>query len=86
MAHHKSAKKRIKTSEKKRKINQASMSKIKTLVKKVYDAKEKAEAEVSLKEAVSYIDRTVSKGRMHKNTAGRRKSTLTRYVNNLEAK
>ncbi|MBL1214213.1 MAG: 30S ribosomal protein S20 [Ignavibacteriae bacterium] len=85
MANHKSAKKRIRTNERRRVRNKASMSSLKTLTKKVYDSKEKANAEVNLKEAISFIDKTVSKGRIHKNTAARRKSALTRFVNKLEA-
>ena len=85
MAHHQSAKKRIRQNVKRRLRNQASRSKINTLMKKVYKAKSKEEAEVSLKEAISFIDKTVSKGRLHKNTAARRKSQLTRFVNSLEA-
>lgn len=83
MAHHKSAKKRIRQSETKRVRNQASLSKMKTLIKKVHASKEKATAEVTLKEAISYIDKSVSKGRLHKNTAARRKSSLTRHYNSL---
>ena len=85
MAHHKSAKKRIRSSEKRRVRNQADLSKIKTLVKKVHGTNVKEDAQKYLIEAVSFIDKTVSKGRMHKNTAARRKSSLTRYVNGLEA-
>ena len=85
MAHHKSAKKRIRSNEKKRVGNQAAMSKVRTLVKKVYAAETKADAEVILKEAVSFIDKTVGKGRLHKNTAARKKSSLTKHVNSLEA-
>ena len=85
MAHHKSAKKRIRQNERRRVRNQAAHSKMKTLIKKVHSTKEKASAEAALKEAVSYIDKSVSKGRLHKNTAGRRKSSLTKYVNSLEA-
>lgn len=85
MANHKSAKKRIRTNERRRVRNKAALSTLRTLTKKVYDSKEKANAEVNLKEAVSYIDKTVSKGRLHKNTAARRKSALTKYVNKLEA-
>ena len=85
MAHHKSAKKRIKTSEKRREMNQAALSKIKTLIKKVHSTEAKEEAQKLLIETVSFIDKTVGKGRMHKNTAARRKSSLTRYVNSLKA-
>lgn len=83
MANHKSAKKRIVTSEKRRQINKDTASKLKTLIKKVRAQKEKAQAEPILKETISFIDRTVSKGRLHKNTAARRKSLLTRFVNSL---
>ena len=85
MANHKSAKKRIRQSERRRVMNQAAHAKIKTLIKKVHATSVKADAEVLLKEAISYIDKNVNKGRLHKNTAARRKSSLTRYVNNLEA-
>jgi small subunit ribosomal protein S20 len=85
MAHHKSAKKRIRQSEKKRVRNQAALSRMKTLMRKVHSSEDKAAAEVTLKEAVSYIDKSVSKGRLHKNTAARRKSSLTRHVNSLKA-
>ncbi len=85
MAHHKSAKKRIRTSERRRLRNKASMSKLKTLIKKVFTTEDKAQAEVVLKEAVSYIDRIAVKNRIHKNNAARKKSQLTRYVNALAA-
>jgi len=84
MAHHKSAKKRIKVSEKRRIRNKADLSKINTLFKKVHATEKKAEAEIILKEAVSFIDKTVSKGKVHKNNGARKKSQLTRYVNSLK--
>lgn len=84
MAHHKSAKKRIRTNERKRLRNQAAMSKVKTLVKNVHSSENKADAEKNLKEAVSYIDKNVTKGRLHRNTAARKKSSLTKFVNGLK--
>ncbi|MCE1187704.1 MAG: 30S ribosomal protein S20 [Ignavibacteria bacterium] len=84
MANHKSAKKRISVSEKRRVINKASLSKMKTLTKKVFEA-DKAGADATYKEAVSYIDKMVAKGRVHRNTAARRKSQLTKHVASLEA-
>ena len=86
MANHKSAKKRIRTSEKRRVRNKASISKIKTLMKKVFDSSEKVVGEENLKEAVSFLDRTVLKGRLHKNNVARKKSQLTKFVNGLETK
>ncbi|MEN8191445.1 MAG: 30S ribosomal protein S20 [Bacteroidota bacterium] len=85
MAHHKSAKKRIRQSERRRVRNQATLSKVKTLMRKVHSSKDKAEADASLKEAVSFIDKAVTKGRLHKNTAARRKSSLTKHVNKISA-
>lgn len=85
MAHHKSAQKRIRQSKKRSERNKAALSKVKTLVKKVYTTKEKAEAEALLKNAVATLDKQSSKGRIHKNTAARKKSKLTKHVNKLTA-
>lgn len=86
MAHHKSAKKRIKTSEKKRVRNKAALSKVKTLVKKIYSIEDKVEAAEVLKEATKVLDKTAAKGKIHKNNAARKKSALTKHVNKLAAK
>lgn len=83
MANHKSAKKRIKTSEKKRIINKGGESKLKTVVKKVMASTEKTDAEKSYKEAIALLDKSVGKGILHKNTASRKKSALTRFINNF---
>ncbi len=83
MAHHKSAKKRIRQNEKRRLRNQSTRSKINTLSKKVLKSKDKEEAMKLLREAVAFIDKSAGKGILHKNTAARRKSRLTKYVNSL---
>lgn len=85
MAHHKSAKKRIRTSEKRQEMNKNASSRMKTLVRKVFSTQNKEEAENNLKEAVSVLDKNVLKGRLHKNNASRKKSSLTKYVNNLSS-
>lgn len=86
MANHKSAKKRIRTNARRNEINKASVSKMKTLVKKVYALEAKEEGDASYKEAVAVLDRMASKGRVHKNTVARKKSALTKHINNLAAK
>ncbi len=86
MANHKSAEKRIRSNEKRRLRNKASISKVKTLVKNVFASEDKATGEKNFKEAISFIDKTVSKGRIHKNTASRKKAQLAKFVNGLEAK
>lgn len=85
MATHKSAKKRIRTNERKRLVNQRGTSKIKTTVKKVLDTNNKEEAEKLYKEAVSVLDKSTLKGLIKKNTASRKKSSLTRHLNKLQS-
>ena len=83
MAHHKSAKKRVRSSKKRQERNKAALSKAKTLIKKVYATEDSAEAQKNLKEVVSFLDKTASKGRIHKNNVARKKSALTKHVNKL---
>jgi small subunit ribosomal protein S20 len=83
MANHKSAKKRIRTTARKKMVNKIVDSKIKTHVKKVLNSTEKDEAEKLYKEAVAILDRSAVKGKIKKNTASRKKSALTRHLNGL---
>jgi small subunit ribosomal protein S20 len=83
MANHKSAKKRTRTSERRRIINQMSDSRIKSSIKKVIATTDKAEAEKLYKEAVALLDRSAVKGKIPKNNASRKKAALTRHVNKL---
>ncbi len=83
MPQHKSAEKRARQSLKLRLANREKRSKMRTLTRKVMETQEKEQAEVLLKDAVSYIDRMACKGLVHKNTAANRKSTLVKHVNNL---
>jgi len=86
MANHKWAKKRIRTSEKRKIRNKAALTKVKTLIKKVFDSSEKSAAEDNLKKAVAFLDKTAIKGRLHKNNVARKKARLTKFVNGLETK
>jgi len=84
LANIKSAKKRIKVIEAKTLRNKMIKSKLKTLSKKVNAAVvagDKALAATCLKEAVVAIDKAAAKGILHKNTAARRVSKLTKSVN-----
>tara|TARA_R110000868_G_scaffold1211_10_gene9466 strand:- start:8922 stop:9173 length:252 start_codon:yes stop_codon:yes gene_type:complete len=83
MARNKSAIKRTRQNEKKNEHNKDRRSKMKTLIKKVFNSTDKAKAETALKEATSFIDRMSVKGVVHKNTAARKKAQLTKFVNNL---
>jgi len=85
MAHHKSAQKRVRSSKRREERNKAALSKVKTLVKKVFATEDSVKAQEYLKEAVAFLDKTASKGRIHKNNAARKKSALTLHVNKLAA-
>ncbi len=85
MANHKSAKKRIRTNDRKRVVNKIANSRIKTLYKKALNSTDKVEAEKLYKDAVSVLDRNAVKGRIHKNNAARKKAALTKHLNSLKA-
>lgn len=85
MAHHKSAKKRIRTSARKKAINKMADSKIKTVVKKTLATQNKEELEKLYKEAVAILDKGTAKRRLHKNNAARKKSRLTKHLNKITA-
>ncbi len=88
MANIKSAKKRILTAQRNYERNVAFKSSIKTAVKKVLvlaQAKEKDNEAIksALSEAYQLCDKAASKGILHKNTASRKKSRLTKAINKL---
>jgi small subunit ribosomal protein S20 len=84
MANHKSAKKRIRSSEKKRVMNKLTSSRIKSTMKKVLSTEKREEAEKNYKEAVALLDKSATRGRIHRNNAARKKSQLTKHVNSLQ--
>jgi small subunit ribosomal protein S20 len=84
MATHKSAKKRIRTIARKKAVNTRIESKIKTLYKKALTSTDLTEAEKVYKEAVSYLDKSSVRGKIHRNNAARKKAALTRYLNKLQ--
>lgn len=84
MANHKSALKRVRQNEKRNEINRSNRSKLRTSIKKVrvaVAAGEKKEGSEILLSTVSLIDKAVNKGIIHRNTAARHKSRLTKHVN-----
>ena len=88
MANIKSAKKRILTAERNRLRNVAFKSSIKTAVKKVIklaSEKNMDALKLELSNLYKLCDKAVSKGILHKNTASRKKSRVTKAVNKLIA-
>ena len=89
MAHSLSAKKRIRQNAKRRALNKARKSQMKTQVRAFSEAVasgDKAKATESLRTAVKKVDQIAAKGSIHKNAASRKKSRLQRQLNALLAK
>ena len=89
MANIKSAVKRIRTSEKRRIRNAAVRSSVRSAVKSARTALEgvqAAQARETLQRTIQTLDKAVTKGVIHKNTAARKKSRLTRQLNALASR
>ena len=63
--------------------NIRNMSKLRTLINNVLQTNDPVEAVSVYKNTVSFIDKMVSKRLIHKNTAARRKTQITRHVNSI---
>ncbi|MFW6115234.1 MAG: 30S ribosomal protein S20 [Thermodesulfobacteriota bacterium] len=88
MATHKSAIKRHKQNINRRMRNKAYKTRAKTAIKEVRNAvKEKdiERAQASLKETVSILQKTQTKGVIHVNTSSRKIARLSREVHKLAA-
>jgi small subunit ribosomal protein S20 len=86
MANHKSAEKRVRQNAKRKEINRGNRSKVRTQIKKLRTAlaaHDKSVSQELLNPTVSLIDKAVNKGIIHRNTAARYKSRLTRHVTEL---
>lgn len=86
MANHQSAKKRIRQNIKKRLINRSNRSRLRSEIKRLRACLaegDKQGSQSQLQPTISLIDKMVNKGILHKNTAARYKSRLTKHVNEL---
>ncbi len=82
MANTKSAKKRIRSNERKRVRNTMYRSRVKTAVKKAEQSIFTGTPdEATIREAISTLDKAAGKGILHKNNAARRKSRLMKKLN-----
>lgn len=83
MANHVSAKKRAKQNEKKAKINSANRNRMRTFVKKVeaaLTAGDSAAAQAAFLVCQPEVQKGISKGLIHKNTAARKLSRLSARI------
>lgn len=86
MIRHKSAQKPVRQAEKRRKRNVVYRSRVKTFTKQVNKRLKNGDKEKTqevLKTLTSALDKAVQKGIIHKNTAARKKSRITKKVNEL---
>ena len=82
MANTSSAIKRIRSSGRKRGYNILVRSSVRTAVKKARTAVEAGDnGEAAVHQAISELDRAVTKGVLHKNNAARKKSRLMKKLN-----
>ena len=84
----KSAKKRLKQSEKRRVRNQAYKSAMRTFLKKAeqaIDEGDKEQAAAAVKSACRKLDKTAQKGVIHDNQASRKKARLMSKLNKLSS-
>lgn len=89
MPNHKSAEKRVRQNEKRRKINRSNRTRVRTSIRSLRGALTSGDAATAkelLPDTVSTIDRAVQKGVLHKNAAARHKSRLTRAASQAAAK
>jgi small subunit ribosomal protein S20 len=88
LAHHASALKQMRQSQKRRARNRQNVSQLKTQVKKLRAAISEGNAKTAeslLPATVGQIDKAAKKGVIHDNAAARYKSRLTRKVRSLSA-
>ena len=89
MAHSLSAKKRVRQNAKRRTINRARKSQVKTQIKHLEAAFDKGDVQAATEQlavVIRKLDKTAATSTMHKKTAARKKSRLTRRLNALKAK
>ncbi len=88
MAHHKSAQKRIRQTERRNAVNRSRVTRIRTFIKKVEAAIASGDAkgaQEALRQAQPEIMRGVSKGVLKLGTASRKVSRLASRVKSLRA-
>ena len=89
MAHSLSAKKRVRQNAKRRTINRARKSRVKTQIKHFEAAVASGDVEAASEQygvVVRKLDKTAATSTMHKRTVARKKSRLAKQLNSLKAK
>lgn len=88
MANHKSALKAARQSVLKRQRNRGARTRMRGQIKKLRQAVASGDNKLAIEllaPTISLLDRSAQSGTIHRNTASRTKSRLTRHVNNMSA-
>lgn len=85
MANTKSAKRRIRSSAKRRLLNRFKKIGVKRAIKDLLKTTDPILAKEKLPKVISGIDKLAKRNIIHKNNAANKKSKLTKYVNRLAA-
>lgn len=88
MPNHKSAKKRVRQTEKRNAVNRNNRSRLRTAIKKLrlsIGENNATETVALLPATMSIIDKMVNKGVLHSNTADRYKARLSKHVARISA-
>ena len=83
------SKKRVKQNAKRRAINRARKSQVKTQIKRFEQVLSETDTEAASQQyqlIVRKLDKTAATSTMHKKTAARKKSRLAKRLNSLKAK
>ena len=83
MATHQSAKKRIRQNAKKREHNHYYKKSTRTMINKIMNMEDKAEAENFLPKVVREIDKLVKRNLWHANKAANKKSKIMKHIDEL---
>ncbi len=83
MANHKSALKRIRSTEAKKLTNKYQHKTARTVLKKVRTSKDKKEAEALVPKIYAMLDKLAKRSVIHKNKAANLKSSVKLHVNSL---
>jgi len=89
VAHSLSAKKRVRQNAKRRTINRARKSQVKTQIKHFEAALDSGDMEAASEQyqlIVKKLDKVAATSTMHKRTAARKKSRLAKKLNSLKAR
>lgn len=85
MPSHKSAEKRIRTSERSRVRNKAKKTRMKSLIKELRGSQSQEQAMEMYKKVSSHLDRIATHGVIHKKNAARKKARLARFIKSIGA-